>query len=203
MMHGKAPSVQRIADLQQLIADFSAIQRVIHIADKGRQENDAEHSFGLAMTCWFVAPKVAPALDITKILMYALAHDIVEIHAGDTYIFDKAKSETKSEREDAAIKQIAEEWPDFPELAKYAKGYKEHADAEAKFVYVIDKMLPPIMITLGENKEYWHRQKITRDMHHDHKRDKMAASPEASIYYEELVNWLDENVEYYKEPHKG
>lgn len=75
-----APTIQRIAELQQLIADFSRIERAVELADTKRPENDIDHSYGLALTCWFLAPKIAPELDLQKIFAYALSHDIVELH---------------------------------------------------------------------------------------------------------------------------
>ena len=46
------PSIDRLAELQQLIADFAKVKRMPHLADNGMEENDVEHSFGLALTCW-------------------------------------------------------------------------------------------------------------------------------------------------------
>lgn len=197
------PSMERLADLQQMIANFSRIERHIQLADTGRQENDAEHSFSLAMTCWFVARKAAPHLDLAKILLYALAHDMVELHAGDTYIFDAEKVKDKSAREDAAIATLRADWPDFPELAQAAYNYKHKTDAEAKFVYAIDKLLPPLMINLGEKQAYWQRNKITQEMHDSNRAPKIRMSPEAAHYNEALSEWLRESGYLYKEPESG
>ena len=93
------PSIDRIAELQQLIANFGSVRRYIQFADKGHLETDVEHSYGLAFTAWYLALQLAPQLDIGKILKYALAHDLVELHAGDTYIFDHKNVKTKSEIE--------------------------------------------------------------------------------------------------------
>jgi putative hydrolase of HD superfamily len=191
--------MDRIAELQQFIADFAGILRVPHLADSGRPENDVEHSFGLALTCWFLAPKIAPELDLGQILRYALAHDTVEIHAGDTFTFGpKELLDSKSDREEAAIEQIAKDWPDFPELADYAKGYKDKRDEEAKFVYAVDKLLPVLMIELGEREAFWNRHKITLEMEAAEKEHKVQASSYVAPYYQELVNWLHAHDTLYK-----
>jgi putative hydrolase of HD superfamily len=198
-MPGKEkPSVQRIAELQQLIADFSRILRVLHLADTGRLENDVEHSFSLALTCWYLAPKIAPKLNLEKILRYSLAHDIVELHSGDTYVFDKKRVKTKATREKAALKQLRADWPDFTDLADAAQSYQDKQDAEARFVYTIDKMLPPIMINLGQKDKFWVPNKVTREMHEAEKRDKMMLSEEASDYCELLIEWLSQPDYFYK-----
>ena len=156
------PTVSRIAELQQLITALAGVKRMVNLTDTGRPENDAEHSFGLALTCWFLAPVVAPELDMAKIFSYALAHDIVEVHAGDTFVFaDEEFKAGKPEREQAAIQKLTEAWPDFPALTDAAQGYKDRRDEEAKFVKAVDKLLPPIMINLGEKSDFWHRHKVT------------------------------------------
>lgn len=198
-MNQPEPTIQRIAELQQFIANFSRIERVPQLADTGRRENDVDHSFGLALTCWFLAPKIAPDLDLAKILTYALAHDTVEIYAGDTYVWaDKALLDSKSAREDAAIQSLARDWSDFPELANSAQGYKEHADEEAKFVYAIDKILPTLMINLGEKSAFWTRHKITLEMEKTQKR-KMLVSDYAAPYYDRLIQWVVDSDYCYKE----
>lgn len=192
------PSMDRLAELQQLIADFAEIQRAVPLMTTGRRENDVDHSYGLALTCWFLASKIAPHLDLHKIILYALAHDIVELHSGDTFIFDEEALETKSEREDAALTKLAEEWPDFPELIDAVKGYKDKRDAEAKFVYAIDKILPAIMAKTGEHKDFWKHHKITREMHDQEKQKKMRHSLEAAPYIEMMSEWMVNPDTFYK-----
>lgn len=186
------PSMDRLAELQQLIADFAKVKRVPHLADNGRPENDVEHSFGLALTCWYLQPKIAPQLDLLKIFQYALAHDIVELHAGDTYVFDEGLVATKDERERAALTQISYDWPDFSELTIYAEGYMDKADEEAKFVKAVDKLLPVIMIDIGEKQVWWHKYNVTLEMEREHKKS-IRVSNYVSPYYELLIDWLDKN----------
>lgn len=192
------PSIDRVADLQQLIITFAQIMRVPQLGTVKRPENDVEHSFGLALTCWFLAPKVAPELNLEKILRYALAHDIVEIHSGDTFVFDKPAVRDKAAREELALKQLEKDWPDFTELTEAAQTYKDKADPEARFVYTIDKILPSIMVNLGEKEIFWNRHKITREMEAAEKRGKMQHSPEALPYLDMLIAWMDEHGGFYK-----
>lgn len=196
--------MDRIAELQQFIADFARILRVPQLADTGRPENDVEHSFGLALTCWYLAPKIAPQLNLEKILKYALMHDTVEIHAGDTFAFgSKELLDSKSDREDAAIERLTEEWPDFPEISQYAKGYKDKIDEEAKFVFSVDKMLPVLMINLGEKDKMWHKHKITLSALTLEKQAKMRVSSYVAPYFEEIVAWMsDPNYFYPEDPSK-
>jgi putative hydrolase of HD superfamily len=188
------PSIERLAQLQQMIADFSEVKRMPHMADKGRPENDVEHSFGLAITCWFLQPKIAPELELSRILRYALAHDIVEIHAGDTFAFgkDKAYIASKETRERDAIKKLRSDLQDFTELVDFAERYMDKVDEEAKFVKAVDKILPLIMIDLGEGRAHWRRHKINTTKLRKNK-EPIFVSDIVAPYYEMLFEWLDKN----------
>lgn len=197
------PSMDRLADLQRLIASLAQVKRMVHLTDTGRFENDAEHSYGLALTCWFLAPKVAPKLNQEKILKYALAHDIVEIHSGDVFAFDEAGVRTKPAREKAALEKLSKDWFDFPELTQFATGYMDKLDPEARFVYTIDKILPSLMVNLGEKEIFWSRHEITQAMEADEKRKKMKYSPEALPYLEMLLAWMADPDYFYKPGQTG
>ncbi len=186
------PSIHRLAELQQLIADFAKVERVVPMGDAGHRENDVEHSYGLALTCWYLQSKIAPELDLLKILQYALAHDIVEVHAGDTFVFDEEHKTTKDTREREALEQIREDWPDFPDLAAYAKGYMDKIDAEARFVKAVDKILPVLLIELGlEHYDVWSERSVTL-AHERENKVSIHVSEYLSPYYEKLIIWLDE-----------
>ena len=188
------PSIERIAELQQMIADFAKVERVPQLADAGRPENDVEHSFGLAITCWYLQPKIAPELDLLKILQYSLAHDIVEIHSGDTFAFgpDKAFIDSKEDREREAIEKLKSELPDFPDLVLSAEHYMNKLNEEAKFVKAVDKILPLIMIDLGEGAAYWRRHGINTSKLRENKKTIFVSSI-VSPYYEKIFKWLDKN----------
>lgn len=188
----KYPSIDRLAELQQLIADFAKVERVPPLADNGKLENDVEHSFGLAMTCWYLQPKIAPDLDLLKVLQHALAHDIVELHAGDTYAFDEQALAGKDDRERQALSRLKDEWSDFPELTQHAEDYMDKIDEEARFVKAVDKILPVVMIELGlPNRNVWRERDITLAMERDNKVT-MHVSEYISPYYQQLIDWLDQ-----------
>lgn len=184
------PSMDRLAELQQMIADFAKVKRAVPLADANDAENDVEHSYSLAITCWFLHDKIAPNLDIGKILQYSLSHDIVELHAGDTYPWDHAAVATKYDREKAALRQIEQDWPDFPGITEFAEGYAEKIDEEAVYVYAVDKLLPVIMIELADAKTIWQAKKLTLAMERDNKVT-VLKSDIVAPYYEKLLDWLD------------
>lgn len=183
------PTLERIAALQQLIANFGSVERALDLPGTKRRENDNDHSFGLALTCWYLQPKIAPNLDLLEIFKYALTHDLVELHAGDTFAFDKAGIESKADREKAAVKQLRSDWNDFPDLSQYSEDYMNRISEEAKFVKAVDKLLPPIMIELSGKSE-WKRLGITLEAEKENKQS-LRVSEYISPYYELLLEWLD------------
>jgi putative hydrolase of HD superfamily len=187
----KYPSMDRLAELQQLVADFAKVKRAVPLADANDAENDVEHSYGLAMTCWYLHDKIAPELDLSRVLRYALAHDLVEIHAGDTYIFDAQAVATKYKREKAAMRQLEKDWHDFPMIVEFAEGYADKIDEEAKFAYAVDKILPVIMIELSLDQKTWQEYGINLEMYRKNKIT-ILKSDIAAPYYKKLLAWLDE-----------
>ncbi len=186
------PSMDRLAELQQLIADFAKVERVPHLADTGRRENDVEHSYGLAMTCWYLHDKIPAELDLSKILQYALSHDIVELHAGDTYAFDTEAMKTKDARERDALVKLRADWPDFEAITQFAEGYMNRENEEAKFVKAVDKLLPVLMFELTNNpKKAWQDRNISLEKERENKVT-IHVSEKLSPYYEKLLTWLDE-----------
>jgi len=183
--------MDRLAELQQLVADFAKVKRAVPLADANDAENDVEHSYGLAMTCWYLHDKIAPELDLSRVLRYALAHDLVEIHAGDTYIFDAQAVATKYKREKAAMRQLEKDWHDFPMIVEFAEGYADKIDEEAKFAYAVDKILPVIMIELSLDQKTWQEYGINLEMYRKNKIT-ILKSDIAAPYYKKLLAWLDE-----------
>lgn len=189
-MDDTLPSVERVADLQQLIARFGAVERALNLPGSSRKENDNDHSFGLALTCWYLQPKITPELDLLEILKLALAHDLVELHAGDTFAFDKAAVADKQVRERSAVSRLRADWPDFTNMVDYAEHYMDRASEEARFVKAVDKLLPPLMIELNGADE-WQRLGITLAMEKDAKRS-LHISNYLSPYYKLLLEWLEQ-----------
>lgn len=188
------PDIHRLLELQRLLAQFSNVDRVTHRkhGDTFVQENDTEHSYNLAMTAWFLAGQF-PELDRDLVIRIALVHDLVEIHAGDTYVYaDQATLATKSEREAAALKQLTEDWADFEDIISHIQEYENRTSNEAKFVYALDKIMP-IMLIYIHNGYTWKKEGITAKQLDKIKRDKVALSPEIKPYYDELYQLLTDS----------
>jgi putative hydrolases of HD superfamily len=174
--------------------NFQKIKRVVLIREE-EYENDAEHSYQLALVAMYLIDKEKLPLNLTKVLCFALIHDLVEVYAGDTYVFGKESyKETKQQREAEALLQIQKEFPEFTSFSDLVHSYEKHDSEEAKFVYALDKILPVIIIYLDEGRT-WHRENATYQMIRDIKDKKISVSPEIEKYWKEFLIVLENDKE--------
>ena len=82
------------------------ILRQTHLSGHGRRENDAEHAWHMAIMAYLLQEYANESVDIAKVMLMCLIHDVVEIDAGDTYAYDEAGLKTQKAREDAAKERI-------------------------------------------------------------------------------------------------
>jgi len=195
----KKPDIQRLIEFHRLLLDFQATERATHVPGTFEKENDTEHSYNLALSAWFLADYF-PELDRDKIIRFALVHDLVEVHAGDTYIYaDDATLATKEQREHDALLQLEKDWPDFPSLVEDIKIYETLDSEEAKFVYALDKIMPIVLIFIGEGYS-WQKDNVTLDQLHSNKKPKVALSAAIKPYYDQLYELLTTHSRYFPEP---
>lgn len=184
-------SLDRLLSFAKIINELQTVERVIRIKGGGRWENDVEHSYSLAMLAWYILDTERLPLDRDRVFRYALAHDLVEVYAGDTYLYseDKAFLDSKPERERLAAERLQEEFPEIPEMHAAISGYVTKEDAESRFVYALDKIEPILKIYLAGG-ETWQEKGVTLSMLYESKRDKVALSPEIQPYFDELMQLL-------------
>lgn len=193
------PDIERLLEFQRLLLAFNQVDRMVHRKHGERfvYENDTEHSYNLAMTAWFLA-EYFPSLNRELVIRYALVHDLVEVHAGDTYIYgSRAELDSKQEREEQALTKIRKDWADFPSLAKDIEAYESRENEEAKFVYALDKIMPILQIYIHDGHT-WKQEGITAERLDAVKRDKVALSPEIDAYYQQLYDLLVKNEHLFK-----
>jgi len=186
------PDLDRLIEFHKFLLNFRNIERVVHLEHAGKiiKENDVEHSYFLAMMAWYLA-SFFPKLDRDLLIRTALVHDLVEVYAGDTYIYaDEAVLSTKQKREKEAAEKIVNEWPDFPQMNKLIEDYEVKKTDEAKFIYALDKIMP-IILNLISGGVTWKTMDISLEKLHKNKKDKVAVSKEVNDYYEEIYKILE------------
>ncbi|MFA5131925.1 MAG: HD domain-containing protein [Candidatus Paceibacterota bacterium] len=183
-----------ILQFTELLNTFTGIKRVCYIPKTNIRENDVEHSYGLAILAWYIAENSSIVLDKNLVLKYALIHDLVEVYAGDTYLYSENQNDhdSKKEREESARLRILEEFPLFKDLHKTILDYEKREDEESRFVYVLDKIHPVIQMYL-DNGRMWKEQKVTLAMLIEKKADKALLSTELLPYWDELLKLLTES----------
>ena len=132
------------------------------IVDGSRYENTAEHSWHLAMASLVLAPHAGPDVDLTRAVKILLVHDLVEIDAGDTYIYDEAGRSDKEQREQAAAKRIFNLLPadQASEIAELWAEYEDRETPTARFAYAIDR-LQPLLLNAGSGGPSWVKNGIS------------------------------------------
>jgi len=184
-----ARSLAELLSFARLLNSFRNVERVVWANGTERMENDVEHSYALAMLGWYLAADTN--LDASKVVAYALVHDLVEVYAGDTFFYttDVSARESKARREAAAAARLRDEFPEFPDLHHSIEAYERREDPEARFVYALDKIQPVINIYLDAGRT-WKTHNITLDMLYAMKMDKVAISSEIEHYFKEIVSLL-------------
>lgn len=94
--------IEFIVELDKMKSTF----RQTTLIDKSRRENDAEHSWHISIMAMVLSEYANEDIDLFKVIKMLLAHDLVEIYAGDTFCYDKKGNEDKKERELKAADKI-------------------------------------------------------------------------------------------------
>jgi len=151
------------------------IQRKTKLINSDRPENDAEHSWHLAMMTLVLAEHSDTPIDVLKVLKMVLIHDIVEIDAGDTFIYDTLKNHTNTEEELKAARRIFGLLPEEQalELIELWQEFETGETNEAKFAKSMDRLEPLLQNTSNDGgtwKEFgvdyqkvYDKKKVIRD----------------------------------------
>lgn len=184
--------LEQIFKFIKLTHDFQKIERVTLVSGTDRMENDAEHSYQLAMVGWYIVSNYKLPLNVDLVIKYGMLHDLVEVYAGDTYIFDKDPSvhESKVEREREALNRLKVEFPEFSEMTDLIDAYEKREDEESKFIYALDKVVAPINIYM-DGGALWKVKGVTFNEMVDNKKDKVAEHSEVKKYFDQLVVLLE------------
>ena len=128
-----------------------------------RRENDAEHSWHLCMYAVVLEEYAPEGTDLLRAIKMMLVHDLVEIYAGDTYLYDVKGNETKAQRESEAAEKLyailGKE--QCEELKGYWLEFERNDTPEAKFANSLDR-LQPIMLNYITRGEKWLVNHVTK-----------------------------------------
>lgn len=165
------------------------IQRKTKLFNSDRPENDAEHSWHLAMMTIVLAEHSDKPIDILKVLKMVLIHDIVEIDAGDTFIYDTSKNHTNTEEELIAAKRIFGLLPkeQADEFIAIWKEFEDGITDEAKFAKSMDRF-EPLLQNTSNNGGTWAEFNVPYQKVYDKKKEIKKGSAVIWSYAENLIN---------------
>lgn len=137
------------------------ILRQTHLSGHGRRENDAEHAWHMAIMAYLLKEYSNEPVDITKVMIMCLIHDIVEIDAGDTYAYDTEGLKTQKAREGAAKERIFSLLPNAQkeELTALFDEFEEARTAESRFAHVMDN-LQPLLLNNSNGGADWREHEV-------------------------------------------
>nr|WP_296009396.1 HD domain-containing protein [uncultured Blautia sp.] len=164
------------------------INRQTYLSSGERKENDAEHSWHLALMAVLLQEYSNEHIDITKVITMVLIHDLVEIDAGDTYAYDTAGNQSKREREVRAADRIFRILPEdqaeqFRELWEEFEAYET---PEAKFAHVCDNM-QPFMLNHATGGRSWREHGVKKSQVLNRNRYLEDGSRTMKQYFDEII----------------
>ncbi|MBV9391509.1 MAG: HD domain-containing protein [Verrucomicrobia bacterium] len=122
---------------------LNTVLRRNYVVSGGRRENSAEHSWHVSLAALILSEHCKQKIDLCRVLRMLLIHDLVEIDAGDTFVYDQAENETKVEREKKAADRIFGVLPARQGVGLRAiwDEFEAAKSPEAKFAYAVDRFV--------------------------------------------------------------
>ncbi len=136
--------------------------RQTHLSGHGRNENDAEHAWHMAVMAYMLKEYANEPVDIAKVMIMCLIHDVVEIDAGDTYAYDSDGLTTQKEREDKAKERIFSLLPEDQKLefTSLFDEFEANETPEAKYAHAMDNF-QPLILNNSNNGGDWKEHNVT------------------------------------------
>ena len=173
------------------------LYRQTYVLHEDRKENDAEHSWHLAILAFLLAEYSNEKIDVTHVMKMVLLHDVVEIDAGDTYCYDNEGYKSKAEREEKAAQRIFGLLPD-DQRKEFYDLWREFEDSEtpdARFAAMLDR-IQPLLLNYTKGGISWqehgiHKQQVlSRNIDYFSESDELAELIKSVIDDAAEKGWL-------------
>ena len=183
--------MNRFEQQMKFILEIDKVKNVFrqtYLADGNRKENDAEHSWHMAIMAFLLKEYAQEEVDIMRVVLMVLTHDLVEIDAGDTYAYDLDGLQTKREREVKAAERIfgllpKDQEEQFRELWDEFEAYES---AEAKYAHMLDNF-QPLMLNDALDGKSWKEHKVKKSQIYSRNAKTMEGSEKIWEYMKDLV----------------
>ena len=180
--------IDQIAFIKE-IDKVKYIQRKTKLFNSDRCENDAEHSWHLALMAIVLAEHSNEPIDVLKVVKMVLIHDIVEIDAGDVFIYDTVKSHDNTDEERLAANRIFGLLPkkQAEDFIAIWEEFEAGETNEAKFARSMDR-LEPLLQNTSNNGGTWKEFGVKYDKVYEKKSVIKNGSESIWNYAEGLIN---------------
>lgn len=158
---------QRLQQQLNLVLELDRLKSVLRRTRiqcaEDRLENSAEHSWQVAMMALVMQEHANEPVEISRVLKMLLMHDMVEIDAGDTFVYDAAASKEQAQKELAAAERLFGLLPDDQagELFSLWSEFEAAESADAKFAKALDRLIP-MMLNFNNQGIGWRENNVTR-----------------------------------------
>ena len=158
--------MERLKKQMEFIVEIDKVKNIFrqtYLADRGRKENDAEHSWHLALMAVLLKEYSSEEVDLSRVVPMVLVHDLVEIDAGDTYAYDAAGVSTQKEWENQAADRIFGMLPaDQGEwLRNLWDEFEAYETPDAKFAHLLDNC-QPLLLNDASNGLSWEEHQVKK-----------------------------------------
>ncbi|NLJ94898.1 MAG: HD domain-containing protein [Clostridiaceae bacterium] len=167
--------------------------RQTHLSGYGRKENVAEHSWHIALMAYTLKEYSNEEIDVAKVIVMCLLHDVVEIIAGDTYAYDTENKESQAAREDEAKEVLFSLLPEDQkqEFIALFDEFNAEETAEAKFARAMDN-IQPIVLNNSNGGQDWISHKVQKNQVLKRQEITKAGS---KVLYDYAMKIVDEHTE--------
>ena len=164
------------------------ILRQTHLSGHGRQENDAEHSWHMAVMAILLREYANEEVDVLRVITMLLIHDLVEIDAGDTYAYDDKGNESRPERERRAAERIYGLLPEDQgaQLRALWEEFEAYESPEAKYAHMLDNFQPLLLNDSNQGGD-WRAHGVKKSQIHKRNEKTEQGSREIWSYMQELI----------------
>jgi len=184
--------MERLQQQMKFILEVDKVKQIIrqtYLADGSRKENDAEHSWHLALMAGLLKEYANEEVDLAKVIPMVLLHDLVEIDAGDTYAYDQAGLATQRARETKAADRIFGMLPE-DQGTKFRNLWEEfeaYETAEAKFAHVLDNC-QPLLLNDASGGKSWKEHTVHKSQIYKRNEHTAEGSREIWEYMQQLID---------------
>lgn len=183
--------MERLQQQMNFIVEVDKVKNIIrqtYLSDGRRKEDDAEHSWHLALMAVLLKEYSNEEVDLARVIPMVLIHDLVEIDAGDTYAYDNAGLATQRERETKAADRIFGMLPE--DQGKWFRSlweeFEAYETADAKFAHVLDNC-QPLLLNDASGGKSWKEHSVHKNQIYTRNKHTAEGSRKIWEYMKKLV----------------